>query len=133
MIVIERIEWQEIKKLCQIVVDQMKVYHERPILIGIPRNGSLVASIMAFMDCKVSKYITHDCQFVVDEISDSGVTLENYVSELIQKHKLETLTAVLYKRHDCKFEPTVVGRVINHDDYLLMPWENETEIPEKFK
>ena len=73
MTVIERIEWKEIKKLCQAVVDQMKEYYERPILIGIPRNGSLVASIMAFMGCKVSKYITHDCQFVVDEINRGTV------------------------------------------------------------
>lgn len=55
---------------------------------------------------------------LIDEICDTGDTLIELTART-RNH----LTCALYKRHSSKYEPNVVWRYVEHDDWLVFPWE----------
>jgi len=55
---------------------------------------------------------------IFDEICDTGGTLA-HLTNCPAQH----FTATLYKRYSAKFNPDLVWRTVEHDDWLVFPWE----------
>jgi hypoxanthine phosphoribosyltransferase len=75
---------------------------------------------------------------VVDDISDSGDTLDIYMGALRAKakedgHDLEILSATLWIRYNTKFIPDYHARIINSNAWIEFPWEGDiTRTTKKF-
>ncbi len=91
-------------------------------IYGVPRGGLVPAVMLAHrlnIPIVESKDITNNTLFVED-IVDSGAKTK----ELKQNYP-NIKIATLYKRYTSKEHPTYIGKEINHDDYLVFPWEKE--------
>tara|TARA_R110000824_G_scaffold265334_1_gene454208 strand:- start:808 stop:1308 length:501 start_codon:yes stop_codon:yes gene_type:complete len=66
---------------------------------------------------------------VIDDIYDSGDTINAVMSSLTNNNTTnlnkEILTATLCKRVDTKLKPTFHSEEIDHDVWLIFPWERE--------
>jgi hypothetical protein len=130
------VEWTLIKQGCEHLAKQ--IMHSIPQdaqgqwhLWGIPRAGMIVATTV--------HHYMHDCQIhymstrpriknlvVVDEIADTGKTY----SLLTNGHLVrDFFYATIFKRWSCNVAATPDFSYVDvqHNEYLLMPWEKETD------
>lgn len=96
----------------------------------IARGGYLVAALLQYeretITIRRTEYPYPD-DIILDEICDSGKTLEPY-------HKVNGRTATLFVRYNAILVPTYWCEKLFTDGYLLFPWENErTEIHDEDK
>ena len=56
---------------------------------------------------------------LVDTIADSGKTMMWAQSEIVKCHPRSVRTVALLKRRDCKYLINHVGKVIDHDTFLI--------------
>jgi hypoxanthine phosphoribosyltransferase len=78
------------------------------------KNKQVVYSDMPRLD-KQQKYI------VIDDIYDTGATSQN-VSVALKGYKFK-FAFCLSRYPDCK---EISGRILNHDRWIVFPWERET-------
>ena len=97
-------------------------------IVAIPRGGLSIAHVIAehlnIKDVEIyNPSITYgDTVLLVDDINDSGATLMEILSKPNHFLKRPT-TAVLAQRYSSKIYCDFVGEGIEHDDYVLFPWE----------
>ena len=90
-------------------------------IYGIPRGGLPIAVHLSHlmgiqMDLEGVK--EGDLQYiVVDDINDTGRTMESCKDT-------NCVTVVLFERVDSKVKADFVGEYINHNDWLIFPWED---------
>ena len=86
------------------------------------RGGLWVASMVAYyLDIKNvhtdnepdQTHVRPEDMLFVDDIADTGKTIKD----------IKIDTAVLVKRHTCPIEPTYVGTVANHEEYIKFQFQ----------
>ena len=86
-------------------------------IYGIPRGGLIPAVMLSHkLDLPFVLNPTENT-LVVDDISDSGLTLGD--------HHLHgaIYTLTLHMRNGSKYEPTIYGKFIDSDKWIVYPWE----------
>lgn len=126
---IRKLTWRDIEKLLDNLIlaigydEKRKDYNS---IYGIPRNGVIIAGLLAHkMNLPIAnEYTFNKDTLVVDDISDSGNTLQNFIS--LKKHlgikDIETVT--FFYRKNTTFMPTYSLEDIK-DKWIQMPWEVE--------
>ena len=94
---------------------------------GIPRGGLIPAVMFShkygipYMDFSQAKNLPRTSRkkiLVLDDIADTGKTLEEIES-------LSFITATLAFRDLSSVEPDYFGEYIEHEDWLVYPWEKK--------
>lgn len=111
--------WEEIEILVDILCN--KIIVKFPFIksvTGIHRGGLIPAVLVSH---KLSlPYVNEISEntLVIDDICDTGLTLEESKG---------TYTASLLLRYNSKFIPDIYSERIKTDDWIVFPWEVETD------
>ena len=124
------VDWDEIKilvdSLCYKIKEQ-NIHVEN--IYGIQRGGYIPAVMIChWLDIPIAKGDIGPDTLIVDDICDSGETLDNLVKkyQTLYSFPFNLKTAVLhYKPHTSCFEPTFYAEKWNKDVWLVYPWERE--------
>ena len=118
-----QVSWWDMSDLIKDLAE--KIPFEVPLIdsiYGIPRGGLIPAVILSHKLGLPMVDIIGRNTLVVDDISDSGVTLSKMPGQF---------TAVLFhKPHTSCFTPNVWSRLHEGDEWLVFPWE-EFDSPAK--
>ncbi len=116
------IGWSAIEEFVDDLCYQIKKDHpEVKYVHGLKRGGLipavLISHILGLKYVDIPKYYEPDECLIVDDICDSGVTLNNWK---------EYITAVLhYKPHTSCVEPTIHAFAHEGDEWIIYPWERD--------
>ena len=117
------VSWWDLPDLVQDLAD--KIPFELPLvdsIYGIPRGGLIPAVMLSHKTELPLVQTIGKNTLVVDDICDSGVTLDKMPGQF---------TAVLFhKPHTSVFTPNVYSKLHEGDEWLVFPWE-ETSAPAK--
>lgn len=113
------ISWEEVENLVDILSQNILKSGEKfDTIYGLPRGG-LIPAVMLSHKTGIP-YAAHGHALVVDDICDSGKTLNT----------IQYPTAVLhYKPHTSIIEPTFYAHVWGSDDWIVYPWEEKDSKP----
>ena len=98
---------------------------------GIPRGGLIPAVMMShafnikyisYSSAKMLPLELREKTLVIDDISDTGITLE-------EANNLKFILASLCIRSGTKTVPRFIGEIISDDRWLVFPWEKLDSIP----
>lgn len=103
--------------------------HGTIVIYGIPRGGLIPATILshALETERQTRLVTSLDHLdpgdwhrlvIVDELVDSGDTIKS-----LKTRFPEAITVALYQRHSAKYSADIVSHIIDHDDWLVFPWE----------
>ena len=113
------ISWEEVETLVNILHENiLESDEEFDHIWGLTRGGHIPEVMLAHKTG--IPYEIHGHTLVVDDICDSGKTLET----------IQYPTAVLhYKPHTSIIEPTFYACKFESDDWIVYPWENKDSKP----
>ncbi|MBE9223196.1 phosphoribosyltransferase [Cyanobacterium stanieri LEGE 03274] len=63
---------------------------------------------------------------LVDDLVDSGITMETIKHKLIKEHRVEVDTAVIWQKSHARFKPDYYHSVTPADFWIVQPFENES-------
>ena len=151
----ELISWSEVHRLCRRLASQVKAAGYRPdIVVAIGRGGLVPArlvcdclDIMALTSIKIDHYragssrqpqaviryplctdIRDQRVLLVDDVNDSGDTLETARSHLDNLHPREIRTAVMHHKTTTHIEVDFYARKIIKWRWLVYPWAIQEDI-----
>ena len=118
------ISWEEVKNLVDILHTSILQSGKKfDYICGIPRGG-LIPAVMLSHKLNIPYHLDIDSYYVgedylyVDDICDSGKTLEDIASDQFKS------TAVLhYKPHTSRIKPTFYSSIWGSDTWIVYPWE----------
>ncbi|MDB4414483.1 hypothetical protein N9034_00185 [bacterium] len=114
--------WDDINILVDILIN--KIRHDQPNIDsvhGIPRGGLIPAVLISHKLGLPYVNVIGPNTLVVDDICDSGVTLEKAPG---------VWTAVLhYKPHTSSFQPSMWANIHEGDEWVIYPWETKDSKP----
>ena len=111
------VSWNEVEEAVSKIAIAIKEQHPNiDSLFGIARGGLIPAVMLSHkLNIPLISKIRKNT-LVVDDISDSGNTLEGINAPN---------TAVLFhKPHTSKYTPTMHAEIHTGDQWLIFPWEN---------
>ncbi|TXJ37411.1 phosphoribosyltransferase [Brachyspira pilosicoli] len=124
------ISWENIDEAIEVLakkIEESKIKYE--VIYGLARGG-LVPAVMLSHRLKVPMVLNMEevwrlkvkdkSVLIVDDISDTGETLKYFYD---QKFDIATL---FIREHTSKIRPKYIYKSINHDDWLLFPWETKS-------
>ena len=124
------ISWNDIDEAIEILAKQIedsKIHYE--VIYGLARGG-LVPAVMLSHRLKIPMVLNMEevwrlkvknkNSLIVDDISDTGETLKYFYD---QKFDIATL---FVREHTSKITPKYNYKNINHDNWLLFPWETKS-------
>jgi hypoxanthine phosphoribosyltransferase len=116
------LEWVDINGLVDRICHSiLKDYPNIDSIHGIKRGGLIPSVLISHKLNLPWTYEIFPNTLVVDDICDSGETLNNYAG---------VYTAVLhYKPHTSIFTPNIYAKVYNGDEWVIYPWENKDSNP----
>lgn len=131
----EELFWDTINEGIRILVEKIRGSGKRyAALFGLPRGGLIPGVMLSHrleiplvLSTEEVKLYAHQGMnaLIVDDISDSGKTLKPYKEEGYD-------IATLYTReHTTITPPTYTSFLINHDRWLVFPWEIKEEARNK--
>jgi hypothetical protein len=116
--------WDDIETVINEIVDKLNEL-KLPIdsVYGIPRGGLIPAVMLSHkLDLPLVDKPTEQT-LIVDDISDTGTTLgEHHLHGAVY-------TATLHMRKGSTYEPTIYGRFIDSDKWIVYPWESREAKP----
>tara|TARA_R110002167_G_C12544141_1_gene640299 strand:- start:109 stop:672 length:564 start_codon:yes stop_codon:yes gene_type:complete len=114
--------WDDVDKAVNTLCNKIK--HDQPNIDsvhGIPRGGLIPAVLISHKLGLPYVGAVGPNTLVVDDICDSGVTLDKGPG---------VYTAVLhYKPHTSCFKPTIWSEIHEGDEWLIYPWETKDSKP----
>ncbi len=125
-----KVDWDEIRALVfrlshKIITNDLKFKN----IYGLQRGGLIPAVMLSHqLGIPMVKGDIGPDTLIVDDICDSGETLDNLVKkyQTLYAFPFNLKTAVLhYKPHTSCFEPTLYSEKWNKDVWLIYPWEKE--------
>ena len=124
------ITWTDIDEAIEVLAKQIedsKIHYE--VIYGLARGG-LVPAVMLSHRLKIPMVLNMEevwrlkvknkNSLIVDDISDTGETLRYFYD---QKFDIATL---FVREHTSKIKPKYSYKNINHDNWLLFPWETKS-------
>jgi len=111
--------WQEFDVAVKELANKLpKDFHR---ILGIPRGGLTIAVALSHITKKPLTYKLEDPELlVVDDISDSGRTLNQY-------GPFAKYTATIHMVRDTIYVPTVYVHEKPKDAWIVYPWEVDNE------
>lgn len=97
-------------------------------IYGVPRGGLIIASLLShrlsipLIMSRVSSQHENENILVVDDICDSGKTLEKYK---IFRYPIITI----HHKKSARVKPMFYYEVISETDWIVYPWEREDSEP----
>lgn len=123
------ISWKDVDEAIEVLAKQIedsKIHYE--VIYGLARGG-LVPAVMLSHKLKIPMVLNMEevwrlkvknkAALIVDDISDTGETLKYFDD---QKFDIATL---FVREHTSKIKPRYSYKNINHDNWLLFPWETK--------
>ena len=123
------VTWENVNEAIEVLAKQIedsKIHYE--VIYGLARGG-LVPAVMLSHRLKVPMVLNMEevwrlkvknkAALIVDDISDTGETLKYFHD---QKFDIATL---FVREHTSKIKPRYSYKDINHDNWLLFPWETK--------
>lgn len=123
------ISWENVDEAIEVLAKQIEdsnIHYE--VIYGLARGG-LVPAVMLSHKLKIPMVLNMEevwrlkvknkAALIVDDISDTGETLRYFDD---QKFDIATL---FVREHTSKIKPRYSYRNINHDNWLLFPWETK--------
>ena len=108
-------------------IEESNIHYE--VIYGLARGG-LVPAVMLSHRLKIPMVLNMEevwrlkvknkNSLIVDDISDTGETLKYFYD---QKFDIATL---FVREHTSKIKPKYSYKNINHDNWLLFPWETKS-------
>jgi len=127
----KKVTWTKIEELCKKLAREVQESGiQFNAIYGIPRGGLVPATILShLLDLPL---LTTDplicCRdqpvLLVDDINDTGNTLMAYCG-----HQ-NTTSIVLFQRKSSDVHSDFVGEQLDHEEFLLFPWECEDKMTE---
>lgn len=121
------ISWSWVDHQINVIADKLHSTSEFEAVTGVPRGG-LIPAVMLSHKLGL-KYIPYQQAvskrrpvLVVDDISDSGLTLTDIGSKGFK-------TATLCVRYNTSYTPDYYGEEITSDKWLVFPWEENDSKP----
>ena len=118
------LHWDDIEDLVDILADGISNNLEDIKFIHGLSRGGLIPAVMLSHKLNIPYHLDIDSYYVgedylyVDDICDSGKTLEDITSDQFKS------TAVLhYKPHTSRIEPTFYSIIWGSDTWIVYPWE----------
>ena len=124
------VSWEDVDEAIEILAKQIedsKIHYE--VIYGLARGG-LVPAVMLSHRLKIPMVLNMEevwrlkvknkNSLIVDDISDTGKTLRYFYD---QKFDIATL---FVREHTSKIKPKYSYKNINHDNWLLFPWETKS-------
>lgn len=108
--------WKDIEQLTKQKIPELNTKKYENIY-GIPRGGLVIATIISYALNKpliTNKQEITKNTLIVDDICDSGKTLEEYKDN-------DTYT-IFYKK-EAKIKPTYYTKITNQETWIVFPWE----------
>lgn len=120
------LSWEDVNRFIKILAKNLTEIGIRSIT-GVPRGGLIPAIMLShemgipYVD--ISRACKKDLSIkqrtvLIDDISDTGHTLESYT-----KHQFSIAT--LLTRSTTKVLPTYTGQVVENSDWVIFPWERK--------
>ena len=109
--------FDEVMRLCSELAQKLKAKTDIRKLVGIPRNGMILAGLIAHCDPDFKAQLHWDQCIVIDDIHDSGETLKPYLDC--------SFTATLFYRLKAigNGYPNVSVEILDDNTYVIFPWE----------
>lgn len=133
------LSWKEAEKDCELLAEKIKKYCQEKYKIknpdyiyGISRGGLPLATILSHMlDVKmihsrdsIDKEDAIVC--IVDDISDSGDTLEKKVDKYYHCDKVKDIVSVTWMiKEDTSYKPNLFEIVVDKKIWVCFPWEKK--------
>lgn len=116
------LSWEDVEDLINtLCVKIIQNLPEIDSVHGIKRGGLIPSVLISHKLDLPLVYEIFPNTLVVDDICDSGLTLQNYAG---------IYTAVLhYKPHTSCFKPNIWGEIYNGNEFIYYPWENPNSLP----
>jgi hypoxanthine phosphoribosyltransferase len=101
-------------------------------IVGIPRGGNVISTYLSHF-CEIPMVISVEEALrsinttnilIVDDIADTGKTLENFFN-------LGFNIATLYHKPRSTVTPDFIGKTVENTDWIVFPWELDNEIPNR--
>tara|TARA_R110000823_G_scaffold86138_1_gene192814 strand:+ start:218 stop:640 length:423 start_codon:yes stop_codon:yes gene_type:complete len=117
--------WKWVNEQIDAIGEKLEAIGKPEFVTGVPRGGLIPAVLIShkfripFIGLEAAKTLPGELKkgiLVVDDISDSGNTLEQ-----IRRHNF--LSATLAVRYSSTFTPTFYGELIKDDRWIVFPWE----------
>jgi hypoxanthine phosphoribosyltransferase len=138
------VKWEGVEASVKALCAKIKNPENIDLVVGLARGGvipaRLVANELNVQDSETIKKTdsVNDIFFklngylrilFVDDINDSGKTF-SALAQVLQHISLrgQYQVASLYQRHNTKFKDAPYGIMVDTNDWLVFPWENEHEI-----
>ena len=116
--------WSDIDDMVKGLSKKIKKLDPQPLYIyGIPRGGLVPAVLLSHqtgIKYKPSKSLINSNTLVIDDICDSGETLEK-----IKTLYPDCLTLTLFTKTSASIQPDIYGKVTG-EDWIEFPWETHT-------
>jgi len=152
----ELISWREVQRLCQRLARQLKASGYRPdIVVAIGRGGLVPArlvcdylDITALTSIRIEHYLTGSTRqaqaviryplctdirdqkvLLMDDVNDSGDTLEVALAHLHTFHPRMIRTAVMHHKTTTHTDVNYFARKIIKWRWLIYPWAIHEDIP----
>jgi hypoxanthine phosphoribosyltransferase len=92
-------------------------------IYGVPRGGCvpgvMLSHITGLPYLPALDSTPYTSILIIDDIADSGRTI-SLLKEMYPAYPIVTL----YRRYNCPVHVDFYGKEINHDKWLVFPWEN---------
>ena len=133
----EYISWDKFGKMCSLLSDRLKTEPRRiDVVFGVPRGGLLLAVYLSHhLNVPLLQHVSWGIDhikgyiLVVDDISDTGITLSNIKSRLDRAGKKYIITTLHYKPQTIVKPDYYISET---DKWIEYPWETKDEIPSEY-
>ena len=137
----EYCSWEEVGSLTRIVADKIRKSNKTyDAILGITNGGIVPARLMArelnidyiqLVPVRNKKLYKHEMPLlfkdkkylIIDEIYDTGNTFSK-VYDAVRMFDCDF--AFLMSRYEHNSRGTYVGKVLNHNKWIVFPWEQKT-------
>lgn len=143
------LRWDDIERYCTQIHQCVKQSNKLPdVIIAVGRGGMIPARILSDLlgvrtvymyNIKLytgvnqraakptvevfSPYLTGKHILLVDDIMDTGATIEAVIKDIQAKRPTTIRTVTLIAKRDAKVKPTFCGVTCEEKDWIIFPWE----------
>ncbi len=142
-------DWDEVYELCRILAKKIRESNFKPdAIVAVARGGWIPARILADLlfvkelysvkaehwgivatptgKAKITQPLTVDLSgksvLVVDDVADTGETVEIVAKHVMERNAKEVRTAVIDFKHTSKFVPDYYAKEMENWAWIVYPW-----------
>lgn len=132
-----RISWDEYLNLVQSCINKLEV---KPDYIFAPIRGGLIPAVIFSHSLNIKIYAMEPDELektihprikkdkivlFIDDIFDSGATAKKCVKYLEEHGYINIITCAITLKATCNFFVSIHGRLVEKNEYVIFPYENE--------